>query len=190
MILNSYQQLYQNAFLTAILDIGSVSREPFACLPSVASTLKISPVRHFSFPGHTINNLLTPSDPTDAIAPAAMLIIVEPCVAIICVCLPTIAPGLQDIASYSTIEYLKMVCRIKTAVASERIPSVERAEVDTPIDRSGKRIYGHRCTISPDLESQLQEEEENGEGEREISQSSLGEIPEKPVMARGRWVSV
>ncbi|KAL8751151.1 MAG: hypothetical protein Q9199_006610 [Rusavskia elegans] len=188
MILNSYQQTHQNILLTAILDIGSVLQEPFACLPSVVSTLKIYPVRHFSFPGHNTNNLLTPSNPTDAIAPAAMLIIVEPCVAIICVCLPTIVPALQDIASYSTIEYLKTICRIRTAVASERSPSVERAEVYTPIDRSGKKIYGHRSAISPDLESQLQEE--NGEEEREISQSPLEEIPEKPVMARGRWVSV
>ncbi|KAI4107060.1 MAG: hypothetical protein LQ339_002756 [Xanthoria mediterranea] len=153
----------------------------------MASTLKISPVRRFSFPSHTVNNLLTACNPTDAIAPAAMLVIVEPCLAVICVCLPTIAPALQDIASYPTIEYLKMICQIKTAVAPERSPSTERAEIYTPVDRRGGKIYGHRCGVSPDPESQLQEDDEEEEaGQREGSQMSLGQIPEKAVMARGR----
>lgn len=120
-----------------------------------------------------------------------MLVIVEPCLAVICVCLPTIAPALQDIASYSTIEYLKMICRIKTAVAPQRSPSTERAEIYTPVDRSGEKIYGHRCGVSPDLESQLQEDDEEEEArQREGSQRSLEEIPEKAVMVRGRWASV
>lgn len=100
--------------------------------------------------------------------------------------LPSLAPPscLHPVTS-------QMICRIKTAVAPQRSPSTERAEIYTPVDRSGEKIYGHRCGVSPDLESQLQEDdEEEEEGQREGSQGSLGEIPEKAVMVRGRWASV
>ena len=124
--------------------------------------------------------------PTDYIAPIFMLLVVEPCIAIICICLPTIAPALQDITSYSTIEYLKMVCRIKTAVALERSPSVERAEVYTPT------VMRERNRSLPVLGlpwvSELLKDEESVIAS--APSESLGEIPEKPIMARGRWMSV
>ncbi|KAI4175543.1 MAG: hypothetical protein LQ346_008056 [Caloplaca aetnensis] len=50
----------------------------------------------------------------DSISTVFLVVVVEPCVAIISVCLPGIQPVLQDIAAYSTIEYLKMLCRIRT----------------------------------------------------------------------------
>ncbi|KAL9597902.1 MAG: hypothetical protein Q9219_004855 [cf. Caloplaca sp. 3 TL-2023] len=50
---------------------------------------------------------------------SAILIVVEPCVAIISICLPTMMPALRDLASYTTIEYLKAICRIKTAFQKE-----------------------------------------------------------------------
>ncbi|KAL8805634.1 MAG: hypothetical protein Q9200_005357 [Gallowayella weberi] len=113
----------------------------------------------------------------DAIAPAAMLIIVEPCVAIISVCLPTMGPALQDLASYSTIEYLKMICRIKTAVAPQRPPSVERAMVYTP---SGWREEPTRVRDGVLDSLSL----------RDVESGSLENMPLEPAMARGRWMSV
>ncbi|CAL8582426.1 hypothetical protein XPA_008090 [Xanthoria parietina] len=171
-IWNLHMKMAQRLALLAIFASG--------VLVCVAGALRMSSIHGFKT-----------KDLSYAIAPAAMLVIVEPCLAVICVCLPTIAPALQDIASYSTIEYLKMICRIKTAVAPQRSPSTERAEIYTPVDRSGEKIYGHRCGVSPDLESQLQEDDEEEEArQREGSQRSLEEIPEKAVMVRGRWASV
>ncbi|KAL8808036.1 MAG: hypothetical protein Q9182_000314 [Xanthomendoza sp. 2 TL-2023] len=103
-----------------------------------------------------------------------MLIIVEPCVAIISVCLPTMGPALQDLASYSTIEYLKMICRIKTAVAPQRPPSVERAMVYTP---SGWRERRSRDGVLDSLNL----------GDAEAG--SLENMPLEPAMTRGRWMS-
>ncbi|KAL9629840.1 MAG: hypothetical protein Q9204_005049 [Flavoplaca sp. TL-2023a] len=125
------------------------------------------------------------NDEHHAIAPAAKLIIIEPCVAIICVCLPTIRPALQDIAAWSTIEYFKMIRRIKDAVAPESSPSVERAKVYTPMamreDKFDRPIMGLPWA------SELLEEDS---GEISPSSDRLEDIPEKPVMAMGHWSSV
>lgn len=134
---------------------------------------------------HINNNPLMFFDTADAIAPAAKLIIVEPCVAIICVSLPTIGPALQDTAAYFTIEYLKMIRRIKDAVAPERSPSVERAKVDTPMAMREHKF--DRPIMGLPWASELLEEDSE-----KISPSSdtLGGIPERPLMARGRLSSV
>ncbi|KAL8667139.1 MAG: hypothetical protein Q9168_007334 [Polycauliona sp. 1 TL-2023] len=136
----------------------------------------------------TGQTLLTiPLRSADTIVPIEILLVIEPCIAIIGICLPTIGPALQDIASYSTIEYKKMMCRIKMATERERSPSVERAEIYAPIDKSGMRIYEHLQDLSPDVESQSLIEQERA---RKISQHSLMELPEKPAMARLKWSSV
>ncbi|KAL8993560.1 MAG: hypothetical protein Q9169_006256 [Polycauliona sp. 2 TL-2023] len=123
----------------------------------------------------------------DDIAPIAILLVVEPCIAIIFICLPTIGPALQDIASYSTIEYKKFMCRIKMASEPERSPSVQRAEIYAPIDKSGTRIYEVAYGFSSDSEAQSVDEEDRP---RELWQDSLEHMPEKPAMARGKWSSV
>ncbi|KAL9578252.1 MAG: hypothetical protein Q9212_005830 [Teloschistes hypoglaucus] len=69
----------------------------------------------------------------DTVAESAILIVVEPCVAIISACIPTLAPAYRDMTSWSIIEYKKMVCRLtNTAFEPEpkRSSSVERAVVD------------------------------------------------------------
>ncbi|KAL9009474.1 MAG: hypothetical protein Q9180_009398, partial [Flavoplaca navasiana] len=134
---------------------------------------------------HIVNNPLMFFDTADAIAPAAKLIIIEPCVAIICVGLPTIGPALQDIAAYSTIEYFKMIRRIKDAVDSERSPSVERAKVYTPMAMREHKF--DRPIMGLPWASELLDEDS---GEISPSSGTLGDIPEKPAMARGRWSSV
>ena len=121
----------------------------------------------------------------DAIAPAAKLIIIEPCVAIICVGLPTIRPALQDLAAYSTIEYLKLILWIKTAVDPERSSSVERAEVYSPTAMREHKF--DRPIMGLPWASELLDEES---GEILASSDHLGDLPEKPVMAGGRWSSV
>ncbi|KAI4239880.1 MAG: hypothetical protein L6R40_005432 [Gallowayella cf. fulva] len=132
-----------------------------------------------------LSPILTIQTPTDAIVPAAMLIIVEPCVAIISVCLPTMGPALQDIASYSTIEYLKMICRIKTAVAPNRPPSVERAAAHSSFGSREPGVAGLGLASREDpLDAILLMIERSPEC------SSLEDMPMKPAMARGRWVSI
>lgn len=70
---------------------------------------------------------------SDTIARSAILIVVEPCVAIISACIPTLAPAYRDTKSWSIIEVKKMFCRLTHTVfvfEPERPSSVERAVVD------------------------------------------------------------
>lgn len=67
----------------------------------------------------------------DTLVESAILIIVEPCVAIVSACIPTLAPAVRDMTSWSIIEYKKMILRItNTQFEPDRPLSVERATVE------------------------------------------------------------
>ncbi|KAL8725005.1 MAG: hypothetical protein Q9166_007628 [cf. Caloplaca sp. 2 TL-2023] len=128
-----------------VVALGSVSRASSVCNPRTVSTRPIYPVSLLPSPTHhqafrSIYSYLSFRIRTaDAIVPAVILIIVEPCVAIISVYVPTIAPSLQDVASYSIIEYLNKVCRIQTAVGN-RPSSVEQAMICTPTGNEHREL--------------------------------------------------
>ena len=124
---------------------------------------------------------------TDTVVPSAILIIAEPCVAIISICLPTMLPVLRDLASWSTIEYKKMMCRIKTALDGQNPPDSERILAPAVVE-------GRDTTTARVCKVRLASRQERVDGMVEIScgyeEGDEGVFPTKPVLIRGRVMSV
>ena len=78
-----------------------------------------------------------------------------------------------------------MIRRIRDAVAPEQSPSVERAKVYTPMAMREDKF--DLPIMSLPWASELLEEDS---GEISPPSDTLGDISEKPAMARGRWSSV
>lgn len=119
--------------------------------------------------------------PADTITTATLLIIVEPCVAIISVCLPGIQPIPRDIASWSIIEYMKIVARFQTAMHGERASDVEIADI--PLEPP-----------SPATKPRQQYQEGNGgeviEASSDYEDGDEDLYPDGPVMIKGRLMNV
>ncbi|KAL8764111.1 MAG: hypothetical protein Q9184_000253 [Pyrenodesmia sp. 2 TL-2023] len=115
---------------------------------------------------------------------AALLVVVEPCVAIISVCLPGIQPVLSDIASYLTIEHMKMGARIQTAINRESASDVETAMVYNAPWRPPSPTTKSRPGYQQEHGGQVTEASSDYEdGDEDL-------YPDGPVMIRGRLMNV
>ncbi|KAL8896769.1 MAG: hypothetical protein Q9207_007546 [Kuettlingeria erythrocarpa] len=130
-----------------------------------------------------------PADLSYTITTVILLIVAEPCVAMISICLPGIQPVLQDIAAYSTIEYLKMLCRIRTVVGAGN-----SCDARISARKYDARRYSTRpspSTTGP--KSRYQRKEHAGEAvEVSIGYEDGDEelYPDGPVIIRGRVMDV
>lgn len=125
----------------------------------------------------------------DTITTSATLIMVEPCVAIISICLPTIHPVLRDLIAWSTIEYLKMLYRIKRVIQGDLLETpktddVERAEVEPMSSRSASREF------SPKRRHQQECSEDVIETSSDYELGDEYVFPDKPVVIKGQVMYV
>ncbi|KAL8933472.1 MAG: hypothetical protein Q9216_006349 [Gyalolechia sp. 2 TL-2023] len=121
--------------------------------------------------------------PGDTIRTWAILVISEPCVAIISICLPTTLPVLRDIASYTTIEYKKALCRI-TTVLEEIRPSSEQVTMEVSETRSNVPLH------TPQLGIRHAPADEIIEVSSEYEDGDESTFPTKPIFIGGRMMSV
>ncbi|KAL8919706.1 MAG: hypothetical protein Q9208_006659 [Pyrenodesmia sp. 3 TL-2023] len=122
--------------------------------------------------------------PADTIAAAVLLIVVEPCVAIISICLPAIQPILQDIATWSTIQCTKTVAWIQTAINGESAPDVAMAMVYDESSRPPSAATQPRPQCQKKHDGQVIEASSDYEdGDEDF-------YPDGPVMIKGRLMNV
>ncbi|KAL8825460.1 MAG: hypothetical protein Q9170_007783 [Blastenia crenularia] len=123
------------------------------------------------------------TDLSYTIAISATMIIAEPCVAIISICLPTTLPVIRDARSYSIIEYKKMMLRI-TTVLEGRPPSPplpKRAMTEDSATKGRAPVYGGVRGGSGDGIVEVSSAYEDGDEDS---------YPVEPVRVQGRLMSV